>query len=128
MKKLSANPSKSEELEFLADITASLPDNSYLKPWLRAVQQPVADYLRSDIVPMDCDPVTVFRLAREQAESIVAMARRQADAIEGNAKSLAKDVIAEADAYYARQRAVIQNAKGLLQSTAERLTDVARLI
>ena len=122
------SPSKSEELTALAAFAEKLPVDTYLRPWLTGIQGQVEQYLKSDIVPLDCDPVTIRDTARELAATVVAGAKRQAEAIERQAKAEADRMTSEANRYYDRKRVAVKDLKATLRNLAQQAEDMAERI
>jgi len=125
---ISENPSKSEEVTLLAKLAESLPADTYIKPWLRQVLPAVESSLRSDVVPMDLDPITVVEHARREAAAIVAEGRRQAEIITRNARGDAKRIEDAAAVKVTQAEARVASLRHRLQQTAAHLQDTAALI
>lgn len=81
---------KDQELRALEAFIASLPQNTYLRPWLAAVLPEVRAALRQDILPQE----TVIGPAA--CYDAIAQARSQAGTIVLDAKQLAKEMLEQA--------------------------------
>lgn len=94
--------SKSEEIEAYHAFIQSLPEASYIRPWLTEVAVEVESLIRSDIIP-DLSP-----------------RKAQLAALELRQKSLAeaKEIIESAESDAAHIRAVAQNATRITRDQA----------
>ena len=90
--------SKAEELKAVKNFTASLPADSYLRPWLESVLPEIEADIRSDfpvspslkLARVECDRMVndtrlhgegVRQRAEQEATRIIAQARSEAEAI-----------------------------------------------
>lgn len=128
MTNLKNNPSKADEVAHLAAFVASLPADSYLRPWLSACVAPFEHSIRSDIIPFDLDPVGLVGKAKQESADIIAYAKRQAQAIEHNANTHAKSLRFEADAYVARSSAKVRETRDRLRLLSSQLLDVSEIL
>jgi hypothetical protein len=82
---------KAEELNAVKNFTASLPTDSYLRPWLESVLPEIEADIRSDF------PVSPsFKLARVECDRIVNDTRRHCDGVRQRAEQEAAHIIAQA--------------------------------
>lgn len=91
--KLKSNPSKADEIGFLKNFIASLPEGSYLGDWMKHVAPFVESDIRSDIFP-SVAPAD----ARKEADEIIKAAKVRAEDLIKSAEFRAKSVMADADA------------------------------
>ena len=78
---------KEQEIRALEAFTSTLPQNTYLRPWLAAVLPEVRDALQQDILPQE----TIIGPAA--CYNALAKARAQANAIVADASKLAQEIL-----------------------------------
>lgn len=81
---------KAQEIHRLEAFIASLPNDTYLRPWLAAVLPEVRDALQQDILPQE----TV--LGPAACYEAIAKAREEANSIIANATRLSRDMMEQA--------------------------------
>lgn len=91
--KLKNNPSKADEIGYLKNFIAGLPEDSYLADWMKHAAPFVEADIRNDIFPS-----IVPSDARKEADEIVAAAKERAADLIKSAEFRAKSVMADADA------------------------------
>lgn len=82
---------KSQEITAFSKFTASLPSDSYLRPWLESIFDEIKTDITNDIFPT-ATPADSRRLARE----IETSAKKLFEEIEEHAKRCAADIISAA--------------------------------
>ncbi len=82
---------KATELARLDSFIATLPDDTYLKPWLRQVRGEIETLIRGDIIPY-----VSLKDARDQVTTMLAEAHAGISRTEENAKRHAQSIIESA--------------------------------
>lgn len=107
-------PTKQEEIDAVRQLAAALGPNSYLGPWLNSIACELDDSLRSDFYPL----ITLaesHRQATEVAQRIVADAKDQADTIVKNAEREANKIKQNAGQWRAFVLGAIHQAKAAIE-------------
>jgi cell division septum initiation protein DivIVA len=102
---------KSEEIQRYDEFVASLPENSYLRPWLAGIREQVAADIRNDIFPSSTpresyeNAENIRKEARETARTSIDLAKAEAERILDAAHKRAKEMqdYAESQAEATRQ-------------------------
>lgn len=113
---------KLEEMARYDAFLRTLPEDSYLRPWLAAIRDEVASDLRSDIIP-ECTPRETYHQCRQiRADSEAAReatrdaAAREADRIIAHSTAAAKDITDRAERIANATRRELQSDLDRLRS------------
>ena len=103
---------KADEMKTLDAFIASLPQESYLRPWLETERDGIETDLRNDIIPT-CRPRTVF----EQCESLKKGAAENAKRLTDDANKEAARIVHAAEKK--AQRALAYARENLRQAVSQ---------